>query len=97
MLGFDFVTPKWKLADLLRWQVPLPKHANLRSNAVGLRHKCEHLIKGSCPPYYDSMAEAGASVGAAKFGPDGIYNDTTSFGKIYNGTYCWGCLKDAGR
>ena len=50
MLGFDFVVPKWKLADLLRWQVPLPRYANLRSNAVGLRHKGEHLIKGSAHP-----------------------------------------------
>jgi hypothetical protein len=95
MLGFDFVTPKWKLADLLRWQVPLPKYANLRSNAVGLRHKGEHLIKGSCPPYYDSMAEAVAAVVATKFGPDGIYSDTTTFDKIYKGTYGETYLKDA--
>ncbi|HEV3489673.1 MAG TPA: hypothetical protein VG224_03645, partial [Reyranella sp.] len=97
MLGFDFVTPKWKLADLLRWQVPLPKYANLRSNAVGLRHKGEHLIKGSCPPYYDSMAEAVAAVVATKFGPDGIYSDTTTFDKIYKGTYGETYLKDASR
>jgi hypothetical protein len=95
MLGFDFVIPKWKLADLLRWQVPLPKYANLRSNAVGLRHKGEHLIKGSCPPYYDSMAEAVAAVVATKFGPDGIYSDTSTFDKIYQGTYGETYLKEA--
>jgi hypothetical protein len=95
MLGFDFVIPKWKLADLLRWQVPLPKYANLRSNAVGLRHKGEHLIKGSCPPYYDSMAEAVAAVVATKFGPDGIYSDAATFDKIYQGTYGETYLKEA--
>ena len=31
---------------------------NVRANAVGLRHKGEHLIKAMCPPNYDSMAEA---------------------------------------
>ena len=36
MLGFDFVTPNFKPADLLRWLVPLPKYANLRANPVGL-------------------------------------------------------------
>jgi len=27
MLDFDYVVPKWKLADFLRWQVPIPKFA----------------------------------------------------------------------
>ena len=72
MLDFDFVVPKWKLMDLLRWQVPLPSHADLRANAVGLRFKGEHLIKGMCPPYYDSMSEAVDAVVAEKFGPRGI-------------------------
>jgi len=95
MLGFDFVTPKWKLADLLRWHVPLPKYANLRSTAVGLRHKGEHLIKGSCPPYYDSMAEAVDAVVAAKFGPDGIYRDPATFDKIYRERFGETYLKEA--
>jgi hypothetical protein len=95
MLGFDFVVPKWRFVDLLRWQIPLPKYANLRSNAVGLRHKGEHLIKGSCPPYYDTMAEAVDAVVATKFGPKGIYSDTTTFDKIYKGTYGETYLKDA--
>ena len=95
MLGFDFVTPKWKLWDLLRWHVPLPKYANLRSTAVGLRHKGEHLIKGSCPPYYDSMAEAVDSVVAAKFGPSGIYSDPATFDKIYRERFGETYLKEA--
>ena len=50
MLGFDIATPRWRLIDLLRWHVPLPKYANLRTNPIGLRHKGEHLIKAMSPP-----------------------------------------------
>jgi hypothetical protein len=82
MLGFDFVTPKWKLMDFLRWQT-LPTHADLRAHPIGLRHKGEHLIKGMCPPYYDSMKDAVTEVMAGKFGPAGIYNDQTLFSQIY--------------
>lgn len=87
MLGFDFVTPKWKLTDLIRWQVPLPKYADLRAHPIGLRHKGEHLIKGMCPPYYDSMKDAVAEVMASKFGPAGIYNDQALFAEIYKGDF----------
>ena len=95
MLGFDFVTPKWKLMDLLRWHVPLPKYASLRSNAVGLRYKGEHLIKGSCPPYYNSMSEAVDAVVAEKFGASGIYSDAATFDKIYRGSFGATYLKEA--
>jgi hypothetical protein len=95
MLGFDFVTPRWKLMDLLRWHVPLPKYANLRSNAVGLRHKGEHLIKGSCPPYYNSMSDAVDAVVSEKFGPKGIYSDKATFEKIYRGSFGETYLKEA--
>ena len=87
MLDFDFVVPKWKLMDLLRWHVPLPRYADLRSNAVGLRYKGEHLIKGMCPPYYDSMSEAVDAVVAEKFGPHGIYRDRLMFGQIFKGDF----------
>lgn len=83
MLGFDFVVPKWKLVDLLRWHIPLPRFANLRSNAIGLRHKGEHLIKGMCPPNYSSMNDAIDAVIAGKFGPDGIYRNAGTFDRIY--------------
>jgi hypothetical protein len=91
----DYVTPKWKLADILRWQVPLPKYAGLRANPVGLRHKGEHLIKGCCPPYYDSMSEAVDAVVAAKFGPKGIYQDKATFDKIYRERFGTVYLKEA--
>ncbi|MGH8965968.1 MAG: hypothetical protein ACRDXB_11670, partial [Actinomycetes bacterium] len=89
MLGFDWVTPKWKLADLLRWHVPLPfsRFAQLRANAVGLRYQNEHLIKAMCPPNYDSMGHAVDAVIADKFGPDGIYTDEALFERIYKGEF----------
>ncbi|HEX6374514.1 MAG TPA: hypothetical protein VFZ91_02225 [Allosphingosinicella sp.] len=95
MLDFDFVTPKWKLADLLRWQVPLPRFANLRAHPVGLRHKGEVLIKGSCPPYYDSMGEAVDAVIAGKFGPNGIYKDEKVFAQIYKDDFGKEYLREA--
>ncbi len=89
MLGFDWDTPKWKLADVLRWHVPLPfrRLAQLRAQAVGLRHEGEHLIKAMCPPNYDTMAEAVDAVIADKFGPDGIYTDEALFDRIYKGEF----------
>ncbi|GLX00251.1 hypothetical protein [Microtetraspora sp. NBRC 16547] len=87
MLGFDFVTPRFRPADVLRWHVPLPKYAALRSHPVGLRVDGEHLIKAACPPNFPSMEKAVEAVVQAKFGPDGIYTDTETFARIYNGDY----------
>jgi len=83
MLGFDIVTPRWRFMDLLRWQVPLPKYANLRTNPIGLRYKGEYLIKGMSPPNYESMSDAVDAVVAEKFGPSGIYKDKALFARIY--------------
>ena len=83
MLGFDWSVPKWKLADILRWQIPLPRYANLRANTIGLRHKGEHLMRAMCPPNYDSMGEAVDAVVADKFGAEGIYTDEALFDRIY--------------
>lgn len=95
MLGFDFVVPKWKFMDLFRWHVPLPRFANLRANAIGLRHKGEHLIKGMCPPNYDSMNDAVDAVIAEKFGQHGIYKDTQVFERIYKPGFAERYLKEA--
>src|SRR5215472_9065979 len=95
LLGFDFVIPRWRPMDLLRWQVPLPKYANLRSNPIGLRYKGEHLIKGMSPPYYDSMSEAVDAVVASKFGGSGIYNDQALFKQIYQADYGEHYLQEA--
>lgn len=95
MLGFDIITPRWRPMDILRWQVPLPRYANLRTNPIGLRHKGEHLIKGMSPPYYDSMIDAVDAVVAEKFGPSGIYNDEALFARIYKVGYGERYLKEA--
>jgi hypothetical protein len=87
MLDFDWVTPRWKPADLLRWHVPLPRYSVLRATAVGLRHRGEHLIKAMCPPNYATMAEAVDTVIADKFGPNGIYHDEALFRRIYKGEF----------
>ena len=87
MLGFDIVTPRWRFMDLLRWHVPLPRYSNLRTNAIGLRHKGEHLIKAMCPPYYDTMSEAVDKVVNDKFGQQGVYKDTQLFDRIYDQDY----------
>ncbi|WP_207757538.1 hypothetical protein [Nonomuraea cypriaca] len=96
MLGFDFVVPRFRLADIPRWHVPLPKYAALRSHPVGLRADGEHLIKAACPPNYASMEEAVESVVRAKFGPGGIYTDEKTFAGIYKGDYGRRYLTEAG-
>ncbi|MFB9963885.1 hypothetical protein [Sinosporangium siamense] len=87
MLGFDFVTPRFRLPDVVRWQVPLPRFAGVRSHPVGLRVDGEHLIKAACPPNYASMEEAVEAVGREKFGPSGIYGDAQLFNRIYKGDF----------
>ena len=95
MLGFDWTTPRWKPADILRWHVPLPKYADLRTTTTGLRHQGEHLIKAMCPPNYDTMADAVDAVVADKFGPDGIYTDEALFARIYRGEFGAAYLEEA--
>ena len=96
MLGFEFVTPSFKLLDLIRWQVLLPMLSNLRAHPVGLKVNGEYLIKAKCPPYYPSMKEAVDEVMAGKFGPAGIYKDSELFGKIYKDDFGDRYLKEAG-
>ncbi|MGH4030762.1 hypothetical protein ACQB60_17695 [Actinomycetota bacterium Odt1-20B] len=88
MLGFTFVTPRWRLADLWRWHVPLPKYATLRSHPVGLTSRDgEPLITAACPPAYKTMADAVDAVVRAKFGPGGTYGDKDVFARIYREDY----------
>jgi hypothetical protein len=95
MLGFDFATPRWRLPDILRWHVPLPKYADLRAHPIGLTVGGRHLIKGKTPPYYASMKEAVDEVIAGKFGPRGIYKDSGLFAQIYKGDFGDRYLKEA--
>ncbi|WP_192360361.1 hypothetical protein [Mesorhizobium mediterraneum] len=87
MLGFEFVTPRWRLWDILRWHVPLPKYTNLRAHPVGLKVDGQYLIKAKSPPYYASMKLAVDEVMAGKFGPQGIYKDSQLFAQIYKGSF----------
>ncbi len=88
MLGFTFVTPRWRLADLWRWHVPLPRYAALRSHPVRLTSReGEPLIEAACPPNHPSMADAVDVVIRAKFGPGGIYTDKDVFTRIYKEDY----------
>jgi hypothetical protein len=96
MLGFDWVVPRWKPADVLRWHVPLPRFANFRAHPVGLRHDGELLIKAMCPPNYPSMAAAVDAVIADKFGRQGIYSDASVFRRIYKGEFGPEYLDQAG-
>jgi hypothetical protein len=95
MLGFDHVTPKWRLMDILRWHVPLPRFADLRAHPVGLQVAGEHLIKAKCPPHYATMSEAVDAVVEAKFGDNGLYRDAGLFSKIYNPPYHETYLREA--
>ncbi|WP_171175115.1 hypothetical protein [Ruegeria sp. HKCCD8929] len=97
MLSFDYVTPKWRIMDLLRWHtLPIAAAKHLRAHAVGLRHLGEHLIKGKCPPYYPTMSDAVDAVIAGKFGPGGIYKDKALFERIYKGDFGDKYLDEAG-
>jgi hypothetical protein len=95
MLGFEFATPPFKLLDIVRWQVLLPKLSNLRAHPIGLKVGNEYLIKAKCPPYYASMRAAVAEVVAGKFGPQGIYKDSALFSRIYKDQYGDRYLKEA--
>jgi hypothetical protein len=95
MLGFQHVTPRWRLRDLLNWHVPLPRFADLRSHPVALQHQGEYLIKAKCPPNYASMNEAVDTVVADKFGPQGLYQDRNLFGQIYKDDFADRYLSEA--
>jgi hypothetical protein len=95
MLDFKFVTPRFRLLDIIRWHVLLPWLSKLRANPVGFRFENQDLIKSMCPPYYPSMKEAVAKVMAGKFGPQGIYKNDALFGEIYKGGFGATYLKEA--
>ncbi|MGW6022896.1 hypothetical protein [Streptomyces sp. NPDC055099] len=88
MLGFTFVTPRWRPADIWRWHIPLPKYANVRSHPVGLKAPDgEQLISAMCPPAFASMSDAVDAVIRDKFGPGGVYADKDVFTRIYREDY----------
>ena len=96
MLGFEFATPRFRLLDILRWQIPLlPKYENLRSHPIGLKHDDEYLIKAMCPPYFQTMSDAVTEVIRLKFGPGGVYQDQATFKNIFNQDFGERFLREA--
>ncbi|MFM9693050.1 hypothetical protein [Streptomyces europaeiscabiei] len=89
MLGFDFVTPRWRPADIWRWHIPLPKYAAVRSHPVRLPSPDggAPLIAAACPPMFGSMSEAVDTIIQEKFGRDGVYTDRDVFARIYREDY----------
>jgi hypothetical protein len=97
MLGFQHVVPRWRLRDAWSWQVLLPRHANIRAHPVALKHNGEYLIKAMCPPNYATMSQAVDAVIEEKFGPKGVYSDSSVFDRIYNDDYGQRYLNEAKR
>ncbi len=75
-LGFEHVTPPYRALDFFRWGT---FRTEARSHPIGLPPH----IRGMCPPYYKSMADAVDAVVASKYGPGGTYNDDAYFRKIF--------------
>jgi hypothetical protein len=75
-LGFEYVTPRYRGLDFFRWGTFVTEP---RSHPIGLPPH----IKGMCPPYYKSMADAVQAVVDAKYGSGGAYSDQTYFRRIF--------------
>ncbi len=75
-LGFEHVTPPYRGLDFFRWGTFVQK---ARKQPIGLPPH----IKGMCPPYYPSMADAVQAVVDAKYGANGTYTDAAYFSRIF--------------
>jgi hypothetical protein len=77
-LGFAYVTPSYRGLDFFRWGTWVKK---ARAHPVGLPPH----IKGMCPPYYDTMADAVQAVVDSKFKAGGAYSDAEPFRRMFQG------------
>jgi hypothetical protein len=75
-LGFEYVTPHYRGLDFFRWGTFV---TSPRSQPIGLPPH----IKGMCPPYYPSMADAVQQVVNDKYSPGGAYGDEAYFRGIF--------------
>jgi len=75
-LGFEYVTPHYRGLDFFRWGT---FSTAPRSHPIGLPPH----IKGMCPPYYQSMADAVQAVVDAKYRQGGAYGDAAYFKRIF--------------
>lgn len=78
-LGFQYVTPRYRLFDFFRWGTF--HTTEVRSNPIGLPPH----IKCMCPPYYKTMGDAVQAVVDSKYGAGGAYGDAAYFRKIFQG------------
>ena len=86
----------WKLADILRWQVPLPRYANLRAQPR------RAAAQGRAPDQGDVPAELRHAWPrpSTRWSPtssarDGIYADEALFERIYKGEFGAQYLEEA--
>jgi hypothetical protein len=79
-LACRWVTPRFRVLDLVRWGTFLPR---VRAHPVGLEANGEVLIRGMCPPYYPSMPDAVQAVVDQK---KRLYQDRDYFRKVFQGT-----------
>jgi hypothetical protein len=77
-LGFEYMTPRYRGLDFFRWGT---FSTEPRSQPIGLP---PHL-RGMCPPYYKSMADAVDAVVNSKYAAGGTYNDDAYFRRIFQG------------
>ncbi len=89
-LGFEMVKPKYRGLDFFRWGTFVTEP---RAHYIGL----PPYIKGMCPPYYNSMADAVDAVVAAKYGAGGAYTDRAYFSRIFQGDRGDAYLKEVPR
>ena len=75
-LGFQQITPPRRALDFFRWGTT---HTEARTHWIGLPPH----IKGMCPPYYKTMADAVQAVVDSKYDPGGTYGDDAYFRKIF--------------
>jgi hypothetical protein len=75
-LGFQYVTPRYRGLDFFRWGTFVTEP---RTHPIGLPPH----IKGMCPPYYASMADAVQAVVDAKYGDRGAYGDKAYFRRVF--------------
>jgi hypothetical protein len=75
-LGFEKVTPRYRGLDFFRWGTWV---RDAREHFVGLPPH----IKGMCPPYYPTMADAVQAVVDSKYGTGGTYSDRDYFRRIF--------------
>ena len=75
-LGFEYVTPPYRGLDFFRWGTFVRA---ARAHPIGLPPH----IRGMCPPYFKSMADAVQAVVDSKYGPGGTYSDQAYFSAVF--------------